>query len=80
MLNPAREVEVQVDAEGVPRRLRGDPLLGSLRPVLSWRAEVDWWERPVLREYWRALLQDRLLLEIYHELDSGRWFLERVFD
>ena len=80
MLNPAREVSVRCDLEGLPRHLASHPLHGDLRPVLHWRADVDWWEQPVARDYWRVLLEERLLLEIYNDLKSGLWYLERVFD
>jgi len=41
---------------------------------------VDWWSNPVSREYWRVILRDLLLCEVYRDLDQGSWFLERVYD
>jgi hypothetical protein len=79
LLQPAREVTVEVGPLGVPARLEG-PLGGALEPQSSWRVEQDWWERPVAREYWKVLLGDRLLLEVFLDLLDGRWFLERVYD
>ena len=54
--------------------------LGNLEDDLSWLAEVDWWSRPVARAYWRVLLRERLLCEIYQDLDRGGWFVERIYD
>jgi hypothetical protein len=80
LVDPPRPIEVETDDEDRPRRIRGDPLTGPVVPVQRWIAEVDWWSRPVSREYWRVLLQDRLLCEIYRDLDEGAWYVERVFD
>jgi hypothetical protein len=80
LVDPPRPIEVETDAEGRPERIRGEPLDGRVEPVQRWIAEVDWWRRPVSREYWRVLLQDRLLCEIYHDLDEGAWYVERVYD
>jgi hypothetical protein len=79
LLQPAPEVVVELGPEGAPSRLRG-PVGGSLEPVSRWLVEQDWWERPVAREYWKVLLGDRLLLEVFHDLLEDRWHLERVYD
>ena len=80
LVNPPRAIEVEIGGDGEPRHIRGDPLAGSVRAVQRWITEVDWWSRPVSREYWRVLLRDRLLCEIYRDLADGRWFIERVYD
>ncbi len=79
LLQPAPEVVVELGPEGAPARLRGQ-VGGTLEPVSCWLVEQDWWERPVAREYWKVLLGDRLLLEVFHDLLEDRWHLERVYD
>ena len=64
----------------MPAFLVGDPLVGRLEAVQRWVAELDWWSRPVAREYWRVILEGRLLCEVYRDLSCGAWFLERVYD
>ena len=49
-------------------------------PANRWLVEVDWWRRPVAREYWKLVVSDRVLCEVYHDLDQDAWFLERVYD
>lgn len=80
MVNPPMAIEVETDVSGVPQHLSGEPLVGPLQPVERWIADVDWWSRPVCREYWKVLLRGRLLCEIYRDLDRDQWFLERVYD
>ena len=79
-VDPPRPLDVRVDAEGTPRHISGEPLVGDVQPVQRWLAEVDWWSRPVAREYWRVLLRGRLLCEIYRDLQLGAWYVERIYD
>ena len=77
---PAQQVEVRLDNEGSPAYLRGGPLVGEVEPVSHWRAELDWWDHPVDRDYWKVLLSGRLLCELYQDRAEGTWFVERVYD
>jgi hypothetical protein len=70
LLDPPSAVEV--DEGGRPRHVRR---------IERWVVEVDWWTgEPVSREYWLAVLRDRLLCEIYRDPIDGAWYLERVYD
>ena len=65
-----------------PRRgsSRSSPSRTPAAPANRWLVEVDWWRRPVAREYWKLVVSDRVLCEVYHDLDQDAWFLERVYD
>lgn len=80
LINPPMAIEVQTDADGAPRHLKREPLIGPVQPLQRWLAEVDWWSRPVSREYWKVLLRGSLLCEIYRDLDRDAWFVERIYD
>ena len=80
LVDPPREIEVYADPTGRPYHIKSEPLIGPVRPVLCWVAEVDWWSRPVSREYWRVLLRERLLCEIYRDRERETWFVERIYD
>ena len=45
-----------------------------------WKVETEWWKQPVIREYWKALLNSNLLCELYHDLHEDKWFVERIYD
>ena len=79
LLQPAPEVAVELGPEGAPARLRGEQG-GPLDPQARWLVEQDWWERPVAREYWKVVLSNEVLLEVFHDLNADRWFLERIYD
>ena len=81
LINPPKPAVVRVDEQGAPAHLDAYPLVGQVRPVQRWLAEVDWWSRPVSREYWKVLLRGQLLCEIYRDLlAEDSWFIERVYD
>jgi hypothetical protein len=58
------------------RRYRVDHIL------CQWEVLTEWWEPhgPIHRRYYRLETSAGMLCEISCNLDSGAWFLERVFD
>ena len=79
LLTPPTAVDVTLDVGGAPTSIAG-AYSGSIDPIARWKVESRWWDRPVVREYWRALLNNDLLCELYHDMSSNEWFVERVFD
>lgn len=80
LVDPPMAIEVQTDPDGIPQHLNAEPLVGPVQPMRRWLVDVDWWSRPVSREYWKVLLRGKLLCEIYHDLDQEGWFVERIYD
>lgn len=81
LLDPPLPVEVELDEAGEPRHVRGQPLAGPALPLVRWIVEIDWWtSEPVSREYWRVVLRDELMCELYRDRESGAWYVERVYD
>lgn len=80
LCSPPLEIEIRLGPDGAPSRITRGALSGVLRPQARWLAEADWWSRPIAREYWKALLNTDLLVEIFHDLHQDAWFLERIYD
>jgi len=77
---PPLAIEVELGPDGAPARVSGGPLRGGLRPASRWLADADWWSRPIAREYWKAVLNSELLVELFHDLHEDCWYLERIYD
>jgi hypothetical protein len=45
-----------------------------------WRVDVEWWRRRVWREYFKLTTQTGLLVILYQDLLTGRWYLQRLYD
>ena len=47
-----------------------------------WRIHARWWEggQAVWREYFKVTTDSGLLCLLYHDLQSGDWFLSRIYD
>ncbi len=80
LCNPPLPIEVELGPDGAPARVSGGPLRGDLRPASRWLADADWWSRPIAREYWKAILNSELLIELFHDLHEDCWYLERIYD
>jgi len=46
----------------------------------QWRIDLDWWREQVWRDYFKLVTQTGLLVVIYHDLQAGRWYLQRLYD
>ena len=43
--------------------------------IETWRIDDEWWrQRPVSRRYWRVLLEDGRVVDVYQAPGSARWF------
>lgn len=79
LLSPEAAIDVTLDHGGAPIAISG-AFNGPVDPIARWKVETLWWDRPVVREYWRALLNNNLLCEMYRDVSRNEWFVERVFD
>lgn len=46
----------------------------------QWRVDVDWWRERVWRAYYKLSTDTGLLVILYHDLLSGQWYLQRLYD
>ena len=79
LLVPPAAVDVELGPGGAPSAISG-ALSGSVDPIARWKVESSWWSRPVVREYWRAVLNNTVLCELYLDVGRNEWFVERVYD
>ena len=79
LLDPAIAAYVTVGPGGAPVAVSG-AYNGSLVPIARWKVETAWWKQPVVREYWRAVLNSNLLCELYRDVERNEWFVERIYD
>ncbi|TMF03924.1 MAG: hypothetical protein E6I38_13405 [Chloroflexi bacterium] len=43
--------------------------------VETWRIDDEWWrEKAVSRQYWRVVLEDGRVVDIYRDLVTGEWW------
>jgi len=79
LLKPPVLIDVTLDHGCAPIAISG-AFTGSIDPIARWKVETSWWNKPVVREYWKAVLNNNLLCELYHDLSTNQWCLERVYD
>jgi hypothetical protein len=57
---------------------------GRTHPVQEiakrWRVDVDWWRGRVWREYFKLTTHTGLLVIVYRDVLTGRWYLQRLYD
>ncbi len=75
-LNRPRAAKVEAAESGEPAVLVVSGRRIAVESVLErWRIEDEWWrEHPVSRIYYRVVLEDGRVVDLYRALLSGRWY------
>jgi hypothetical protein len=43
--------------------------------VETWCIDDEWWrDKPIARVYWRVVLEDGRVVDVYRDLLSGKWW------
>lgn len=79
VMRPAAALRVREGAEGIPESIELFGVVSDVQVVERWRISERWWPQPIDREYLRVTGPGWLAL-IFHDLLSGGWFLERIYD
>ncbi|MEK7310363.1 MAG: hypothetical protein AAB382_00180 [Chloroflexota bacterium] len=74
------KVKVRVNRDGLPAVVT---LAGQMRGIVGidehWREERAWWSKPLRREYFRVILPDGSLRNLFQNLNDGEWYLDRAW-
>ena len=73
-----REIEVLAHDSGEPAVVvRNDKRARVVSVLNSWRIDDEWWCDEISRQYFQVELKNGLVLTIFHDLVSGRWYQQR---
>lgn len=74
-------IAVQCDALATPLVFnwqgRNHPVEGIAK---RWRVDQGWWRKRIWREYFKLTTQTGLLVIIFREVQTGAWYLQRLYD
>jgi len=74
-------IAVTSETDGTPRAFEWRGRTNLITGVAKrWRVDVGWWRQRVWREYYKLYTRTGLLVIIYHDLLTGRWYLQRLYD
>jgi hypothetical protein len=69
------------DVEQTPDGLlRSDFRTWEPAAARRWRVDTGWWQRRVWREYFTLTTTSGMLVAIYHDVLTGAWRLQRLYD
>jgi len=67
--------------EGKPRQLIWNETVHRTATILNqWRIDRGWWQLRVYRDYFKVETSTGFLLEVYHDLMTDRWYVQRWYD
>lgn len=75
-LNRPQRIRTEADDDSVPVAVYLSNRRIAIESTLeSWRIDDEWWrKRPIARVYWRVLLEDGRIVDVFHDLVRGDWF------
>jgi hypothetical protein len=74
-------IQVETDSDGQPLRFLWRGQRHPIERITNrWRADLGWWRLRVWREHFKLITETGLLVVIYHDLISGQWYLQRLYD
>ena len=74
-------IGVDVDGEDQPVAFRWENKRYQVEWIAAeWREDHGWWLEHTWRHTYRVVTCGGLLVEIYHDLTAGAWYLQRVYD
>ena len=74
-------IQVELDAMERPSAFYWNVQRHSVESIADhWRIDEDWWQQRLWRDYYKITTNSGYLLLIYHDLVSGNWYLQRVYD
>lgn len=79
-------ITVTVDADDLPEEIIWNEGRHEVQRVVNqWRIDTGWWRSSdeggrVWRDYYLVITWTRLLVTIYRDLLSERWYLQRLYD
>ncbi len=77
----AQEIEVKTNIAGVPVNLVRNGRREKLTAIYGhWRLTDEWWGKKVERDYFRVGTGAGIVLDIYRDNASNRWYLDRIHD
>lgn len=76
-LNTPRPIQVRTGAGGRPLSLRLQRSTRRVEQILEvWQIDDEWWRDRISRRYATLVLEDGLMVTVYRDLLTGRWYLQ----
>jgi hypothetical protein len=72
-------IDVELDDDGRLVAIRWNGRREAVEVCNRWRVEERWWRDPIARDYCKVA-GERWLALVYHDLITGVWHLERLYD
>jgi hypothetical protein len=81
LFKEAIRLEVEEDIQHKPTAFLYKKRKERVRETLKrWRVVQGWWRRPAEREYFQVRTESGTVCELYRNLLTGVWYLQRVYD
>lgn len=79
--HPPQAIEMSIGLDDAPH---GFTWAGDYHPVRyivrDWHEDHGWWLRHKWRVYYRIITRTGLAVDLYQDLSTHKWFVQRLYD
>ena len=80
-LQKAEEIGVKTNIAGVAVSLTRKGRREKVTAIYErWRLADEWWGEEVQRDYFRVRTSTGIVLDIYRDSKSNRWYIDKIHD
>ena len=81
LFHQAITLEVKEDVQHTPLSFLYRGRREKVEQILKqWRVNQEWWKRAIEREYFQVRTEAGIVCELYRDLPTGYWYLQRIYD
>lgn len=81
LFQQAIRLEVEEDVQHKPIAFVYRRKRERIKEILKrWRVVQGWWRKAVEREYLQIKTESGIVCELYRDLLTGVWYLQRIYD
>jgi len=74
-------LEVKEDKEHQPIAFFHKGRMEKVEQMLKqWRITQGWWKKAIQRDYFQIRTKTGIVCELYRDLTTGTWYLQRIYD
>ena len=79
--HPPKAIEMSIGLDDVPAGFIWDGTYHPVRVVArEWHEDRGWWLWRTWRAYYRIITRTGLAVELYQDLSTRMWFVQRLYD
>ncbi len=81
LLRKPKEIKVRCNIGGTPLSFVRNDKMEKIKSIYQhWRVADEWWREEIARDCFTIRTSSGLVCDIYRDMKTNRWYLNRIHD